>query len=239
MHPKRYHALNKEGEPIHVDHTVNTSCSYSGLSALIKHLMPGDTTKDLLDSFEILPICLDDVRHLKKEGWYVGKTEFEDIGGKCDTDSHTLWMDSRLTGHERDIVLCHEVAHAIYHSQENTNDLVNEPLTEFIGRNTRANPILLAEIWKTFGIPPAIYDKASLEAFKQTSGQRLFGFVESYFTETIMDWDLSDSPERVNSPNDHIHRFEYSPYDSLWPDIESQEYLCFEKEDEEDDDVPF
>jgi len=61
-------------------------------------------------------------------------------------------------------------------------------LTEWIARKVRANPKMLAQIWKQFNIPARIYDRASYTANRVVNfgEQLLFPFSENQYHHTYM-----------------------------------------------------
>jgi hypothetical protein len=148
------------------------------------------------------PFTIQGIEAVKKSGWkmYLYQHESGNIG-ICDFDKKELWISSDLDAYSTDNTICHELVHAYYGiiSTDGTNvfrlsdkefliALRNRAIVEHTARKIRATPSLLAIIWKTFNIPPKIYDRVSLLATQQSEKpQLLFPSFNQDYNFTLID----------------------------------------------------
>ncbi|MBS3075902.1 hypothetical protein J4429_05600 [Candidatus Pacearchaeota archaeon] len=130
---------------------------------------------------------------LLKNNWKLYFGDIENYEGLTDSNKKIITIKRNLDPYSRDKAICHELIHA--QRGENLDDLNrgiqglrNNAIVEWNARRIRASPTLLSLIWKTFDIPPRIYDRASLLATKElVKPQLLFPSLERDYNFTLMD----------------------------------------------------
>ncbi|MDP3728881.1 MAG: hypothetical protein Q8R18_05530 [bacterium] len=121
--------------------------------------------------------CID---FLVKTNWLVEKG-FPMSLGEVTFDKKIIYREDLKTK-ERDITICHELAHVFYPAksyQQNISNINWECIIEWIGRRWRAKPEVLKEIIEGFHIQPRVYDRITQRAFpKQTRRYRNQGYTQ-------------------------------------------------------------
>ncbi|MFH1308102.1 MAG: hypothetical protein ABIH72_04575 [archaeon] len=127
------------------------------------------------------PITAKSVRGLVDSGWFV----FPLASSHCLPDSKLITLVYDADSYTTDKELCHEVVHAVYDflpdhitSMHSHEEIINNRIAEWVGRQIRASPVILRSIKSGFELKPEIYDRAS---------ELAFGNGNYRFSETFMD----------------------------------------------------
>lgn len=128
------------------------------------------------------PVLPGSFEKLVNQGWNVKFREMNHYGITllCSKEIF-LRQDLQNNGYERDKTIFHEFAHVFYDiSSSGTSLRRDDAIMEWLGRQWRANPLLLRHGILAFGLEPKIYDKASYLAFRKQEQLEFPFFKEQY-----------------------------------------------------------
>lgn len=143
-------------------------------------LSPARKRDSIWRSIENNPITPKSIDQLISEGWKLTTVPLSYSKAFClPPPDKKIVISTDLEGYQRDKALSHEVCHACYLYELDDSlrarnlgmffgflfGQENQIITEWLGRQLRADPKLLRHVVLAFGLEPQIYDKSSFEAF--------------------------------------------------------------------------
>ncbi|MSR85869.1 hypothetical protein EXS74_00570 [Candidatus Woesearchaeota archaeon] len=117
-----------------------------------------------------------DLDRIVLEGWKVWpKRGSWTLGGALDLNKKKIYYKETLSYKNRDITLCHELAHMLYPTEKYRECAEEdwECTIEWIGRGWRRKASVLRMILQTFHVPTKVYDSVTRKAFPEQRRPRV------------------------------------------------------------------
>ncbi|MBI2148391.1 hypothetical protein HYU23_01825 [Candidatus Woesearchaeota archaeon] len=119
------------------------------------------------------------INSLVDQGWAVVEKPIQSDGFQL-TNIKRIYINSELRDYNRDITLLHEIVSTFYGDK-----IKDEIVVEWIARRIRADPKILRQAIRGFGLEERVHDKASYQAFNpytcDLDRQLEFDFARGYF----------------------------------------------------------